>query len=73
MVSKVDQNCTKRYSAVNEKLNIAPYKGFVNPVYTAVTDKKGDITDVTISYDESYIDQMLRYSKDYSNLPTYNY
>ncbi len=48
------------------KLNIAPYKGFINPVYTAVRDSKGNITDVTVSYDESYADQMLRYSKDYS-------
>ena len=48
------------------KLNIAPYKGFINPVYTAVKDSKGNITDVTVSYDESYADQMLRYSKDYS-------
>ena len=70
---KVDPELHKEVLNRYEKLNIAPYKGFVNPVYTAVTDKKGDITDVTISYDESYIDQMLRYSKDYSNLPTYNY
>ena len=70
---KVDPELHKEVLSRYEKLNIAPYSGFVNPVYTAVTDKKGDITDVTISYDESYIDQMLRYSKDYSNLPTYNY
>ena len=70
---KVDPELHKEVLSRYEKLNIAPYKGFVNPVYTAVTAKKGDITDVTISYDESYIDQMLRYSKDYSNLPTYNY
>ena len=70
---KVDPELHKEVLSRYEKLNIAPYKGFVNPVYTAVTDKKGDITDVTISKDESYIDQMLRYSKDYSNLPTYNY
>ena len=53
-----------RYS----KLNIAPYKGFVNPVYTAVTDAKGNITDVKIDYTEGYVDQMLRYSKHYSPL-----
>lgn len=70
---KVDPELHKEVLNRYEKLNIAPYKGFVNPVYTAVTDKKGNITDVTISYNESYIDQMLRYSKDYSNLPTYNY
>lgn len=49
-------------------LNIAPYRGFVNPVYTAVRDANGNITDVTISYDEGYVDQMLRYSRDYSGL-----
>ena len=50
------------------KLNIAPYKGFVNPVYTAVKDKNGNITDVKVAYGEGYIDQMLRYSRDYSPL-----
>ena len=70
---KVDPELHKEILSRYEKLNIAPYKGFVNPVYTAITDKKGNITDVTISYGESYVDQMLRYSKEYSNLPTYNY
>lgn len=55
-----------------EKLNLAPYRGFVNPVYSLVKNKKGEITDVTISYNENYIDQHLRYSKEYSSLPTYN-
>ena len=50
------------------KLDIAPYKGFVNPVYTAVKDAEGNITDVTIDYSEGYVEQMLRYSKDYSPL-----
>ena len=49
-----------------ETLNIAPYKGFINPVYTAVKDVEGNITDVTVSYTEGYAEQMLRYSKDYS-------
>ena len=49
-----------------ETLNIAPYKGFINPVYTAVKDADGNITDVTVSYTEGYAEQMLRYSKDYS-------
>ena len=48
------------------KLNIAPYKGFINPVYTAVKDAEGNVTDVKISYSEGYAEQMLRYSKDYS-------
>jgi dipeptidyl-peptidase-3 len=49
-------------------LNIAPYKGFVNPVYTPVFDANGQITDVKISYDEEYIPQHLRYSRQYSPL-----
>lgn len=48
-------------------LSIAPYKGFVNPVYTPVIEN-GEITDITISYDEDYVPQMLRYGKDYSGL-----
>jgi len=50
------------------KLDIAPYKGFVNPVYTAIKDSNGNITDVKVDYSENYVDQMLRYSKDYSPL-----
>ena len=49
-------------------LDIAPYKGFVNPIYTPVKDEAGNIIDVTVDYSESYIDQMLRYSKCYSPL-----
>ena len=48
------------------KLDIAPYKGFVNPVYTPVIDENGEIIDIRLDYDESYPDQMLRYSRDYS-------
>lgn len=55
-----------------KKLNLAPYKGFVNPKYEAVTDADGTITDVTVTYDEGYAEQMLRYSKDYSTLPSVN-
>lgn len=49
-------------------LDIAPYRGFVNPVYTAVRDANGRITDVTIDYTEDYPTQMLRYSRDYRGL-----
>lgn len=55
-----------------KKLNLAPYRGFVNPVYTLVKNEKGKIIDVKISYDENYVNQHLRYAKEYSNLPTYN-
>ena len=49
-------------------LHLAPYKGFVNPVYSLQTDDNGEITDVLVSYSEGYAEQMLRYSRDYSNL-----
>ena len=49
-------------------LHLAPYKGFVNPVYTPETDESGNITDIKISYTEGYAEQMLRYSHEYSNL-----
>ncbi len=55
-----------------KKLNLAPYKGFINPVYTTVKDAEGNITDVTIDYTEGYAEQMLRYSKEYANLPYRN-
>ena len=55
-----------------KKLNLAPYKGFVNPRYEVVTDADGNITDVTVSYDEGYAEQMLRYSRDYATLPVRN-
>lgn len=61
---KLHQQVLDRYS----HLNIAPYKGFVNPVYTPVTDADGNIVDITVSYDEEYIPQHLRYSRDYSPL-----
>lgn len=54
------------------KLNLSPYKGFVNPRYLPVTDKEGHITDVQIDYSETYVEQMLRYSRDYSSLPSIN-
>lgn len=69
---KVDPELHKEVLARYEKLHLAPYKGFVNPVYTPVTDKDGNITDVKISYEEGYAEQMLRYSKEYANLPYRN-
>jgi len=62
------QEVLKRYKA----LNLAPYKGFVNPVYTPVYDASGKITDIQISYKEGYAAQHLRYSSEYKTLPTYN-
>lgn len=51
-----------------QRLNLAPYKGFINPRYELVRDAKGDIIDVSISYDEAYDEQMLRYSRHYKTL-----
>jgi dipeptidyl-peptidase-3 len=69
---KVNQSLHDEVLARFQKLNLAPYKGFVNPVYTLVKNQKGEITDVTISYNENYVDQNLRYSKEFSNLSTFN-
>ena len=69
---KVDPTLHKEVLDRYQKLNIAPYKGFVNPVYVPIKDDKGNIIDVKVSYDEGYAEQMLRYSKDYSPLSTYN-
>lgn len=49
-------------------LGIPPYKGFINPVLTPVTDADGKITDITVDYSEGYAAQMLRYSRDYKTL-----
>ncbi len=65
---KVDPAIHTEVLARYKHLDIAPYKGFVNPVYTVVKDKSGNITDVKVAYGEGYIDQMLRYSRDYSPL-----
>ncbi|WP_029905433.1 dihydrofolate reductase [Prevotella sp. 10(H)] len=69
---KVDQKLHKEVLDRYKTLIMKPYKGFVNPVFELVQDNDGKITDVKISYTEGYTEQMLRYSKDYSTLPTYN-
>lgn len=69
---KVNQELHNEILARYDKLNLAPYKGFVNPVYTAVRDAEGNITDVTIDFTEGYVEQHLRYSRDYSPLPDVN-
>jgi len=53
-------------------LNLAPYKGFINPEYIVHRDRQGNITDITLRYDESFAHQMLRYSRDYNTLPLIN-
>lgn len=69
---KVDPVLHKEILTRYETLHLSPYKGFINPVYKAVRDAQGNITDVTIDYTEAYDAQMLRYSKDYSHLPNIN-
>jgi dipeptidyl-peptidase-3 len=69
---KVNPELHKEVLARYEKLNIAPYKGFVNPVYELVKDDAGKISDVKVTYKENYVEQNLRYSRDYSVLPDFN-
>lgn len=69
---KVDQPLHQEILDRYAHLNLAPYKGFVNPVYTPVYDAEGNITDVKIDYTEGYVEQHLRYSRDYSWLPDIN-
>ena len=69
---KVDQPLHQEILDRYAHLNLAPYKGFVNPVYTPVYDAEGNITDVKIDYTEGYVEQHLRYSRDYSWLPDVN-
>ena len=65
---KVDPKMHKEVLERISKLNIPPYRGFVNPVYHLVYDNNGNITDVTIDYNEGYTDQMLRLGRDFSTL-----
>ena len=69
---KVDIDLHKEVLARYKSLNLAPYKGFVNPKYSLVEDENGNVVDVTVTYNEGYAEQMLRYSKDYSSLDSYN-
>ena len=66
--AKVHKEILERYA----RLKLSPYKGFINPVYQPVRDAQGNITDVTISYDEAFDAQNLRYSRDYHFLPLVN-
>lgn len=65
---KVDPKLHKEVLDRYAHLDIAPYKGFVNPVYKPVYDANGEIVDITVDYTEDYVPQMLRYSRDYSPL-----
>ena len=65
---KINPELHKEVLSRYKQLNIAPYKGFLNPLMTPVYDNNGNITDVTLDFSESLTDQMLRYSKHYSAL-----
>lgn len=69
---KVDPALHKEVLERYAKLNLAPYKGFVNPIMKEVKNVKGEVTDIVLDYSEGYAEQMLRYSRNYSFLPTYN-
>ena len=69
---KVDQKLHDEVLERYKKLNIAPYGGFVNPRYKVETNSDGSITNITLDYTEGYAEQMMRYSKEHSWLPTYN-
>ena len=69
---KVDPTLHKEILERYTKLHLAPYKGFVNPQMKEVKNAKGEVTDIVLDYSEGYAEQMLRYSRDYSFLPTYN-
>lgn len=65
---KIDADLHKEILARYEELNIAPYKGFINPRMTPVTDAEGNIVDVRLDYTEGYAQQMMRYSEEYGML-----
>jgi len=69
---KVNPELHKEVLARYAKLNLAPYKGFVNPVYKVERNAEGEITNVTLDFTEGYVEQHLRYSRDYSPLPDVN-
>ncbi|MHB8056124.1 MAG: dipeptidyl-peptidase 3 family protein, partial [Candidatus Aminicenantales bacterium] len=65
---KVDPELHKEVLARYAKLNLAPYAGFINPVYTPVLDAAGKIVDVKVTLPEDYVGQMMEYGKKYGFL-----
>ena len=61
---QLHQEVLERY----KRLNLAPYKGFINPVLKPVLDAQGEICDIQVDYTESYVHQMLRYGQEYGTL-----
>ncbi len=69
---KVDKQLHKEVLERSKKFNTAPYRGFVNPVLVPVTNEKGEITDIVVTYPKTFAEQMLYYSKNYNFLPLEN-
>ena len=65
---KVDAQLHQEVLARYKKLDLAPYKGFINPVMSPVMDEEGNISDIQLDYSESYVHQMLRYAQEYGTL-----
>ena len=65
---KIDPDLHKEVLERYLKLNLAPYKGFINPWLLPVLDENGDIEDIQVNYSESYEHQMMRYSTEYATL-----
>ena len=65
---KVDAELHQEIRARADRLNLAPYKGFINPQLIPVLDDNGEICDIDVSYSESYVHQMLRYGQEYATL-----
>ena len=65
---KVDPKLHKEVLDRYSRLDIAPYRGFVNPVYVPVHNDKGAIVDVKVTYGENYLPQVMRYSREYKTL-----
>ena len=64
----IDPDLHREILARYKKLNLAPYKGFINPKMDLVFDEQNDVKDVVVSYEEGYAEQMLRYSEEYGTL-----
>lgn len=69
---KVNQKIHNEVISRNKKFNIAPYRGFVNPILVPITNDSGKIVDVVLTYPETFAEQMLYYSKNYNFLPLEN-
>ena len=62
----VDEDLHREILERYQRLDLAPYKGFINPRLTPVLDATGEVVDIAVDYSETYEEQMLRYSRDYS-------